>query len=75
MALLTLEADQSPCPWPTIEQRLASWLPGLEIISSSEAKRSYQLSLPDQDQPIPLLIGLQTLLAHEGVHFFIDLKS
>ncbi len=74
MALLTLEAGQIPCHWPAIEDTLAGWLPDLEIISRTEAKRTYQLNLADHGQPIPLLKKLQALLGHEDVHFFVDLR-
>ena len=75
MAVLILHTEQIPCPWPTIEARLAGWGPDLEFVSQREDSRTYQLNLADQGQPITALLELQTLLAHEEVHFFIDLKS
>jgi hypothetical protein len=75
MALLTLETEHIPCHWPAIEDTLARCLPGLKPVSQSEAKRTYQLNLADQDQPIPLFQELQTLLCHGDINFFIDLRS
>ncbi len=72
-ALLTLEAEQTPCPWSAIEKKLTGWLPGLTTISQDAAKRTYRVNLPDHRQPIALLQELQKILAPEEVHFFIDL--
>lgn len=71
MPLLTLESDQSSWHWPAIEQKLANLLANLEIVSQAENKRTYQFTLADHEQPIPLFKELQTLLMDENVHFFI----
>lgn len=75
MALLTLEAEESPDCWSTIEYKLAGWRSDLELISQTKDKRTYRLNLLGHGQPIPLFKKLQTLLATEEIHFFIDLQS
>ncbi|MEN8257274.1 MAG: hypothetical protein ABFS09_05365 [Thermodesulfobacteriota bacterium] len=74
MALLTLGSDQTLDNWSALEDKLANWLPGLAPASQTKDTRTYRLDFPEQDQPIPLLQKLQSLLAEENVHFFIDLK-
>ncbi len=75
MARLTLETEQFPCPWPTIEAKLGRCLSNMERVSQDQDKRSYRLRLPEQDEPlIALLQELQALLAPEDLHFFIDLN-
>jgi hypothetical protein len=75
MATLTLETERSPCNWSAIEHALAGLLLELRIISESEAKRMYFVDFPAYNQPILLLKEMQALLAHEDVHFFVDVKS
>lgn len=73
MALLTLEAEQAPCCWSAVEKKLACWPVDTEPLTEAEDKRTYRLNLPDHGH-IALFEELQSLLVHEGVHLFIDLK-
>ncbi|MBU0682267.1 MAG: hypothetical protein KKD73_12695 [Proteobacteria bacterium] len=75
MATLTLETELVPCDWSAIEHKLAGLLLAMKIISQSEDKRVYLFNFPAHNQPILLLKEMQGLLAHEEIHFFVDLKS
>ncbi len=74
MATLTLESERASYNWSALEKELAVWLPGFAPASSAESKRTYHLAPFEQDQQIPLLQKLQSLLTQEDVHFYIDLK-
>jgi hypothetical protein len=74
MALLTLETEHQPCPWPAIEALLEELLPGLEPLAHTESRRTYQCPLAAPGGTIPLFKELQARLAPADIHFFVELK-
>ncbi len=75
MALLTLQREAAASSWPDLEEKLARWGAELTLVEQSAESRTYQGDLASQGQPLTILMELQTLLADQEVHFFLDLKS